>query len=246
MSSDQSLEIDSVVGPGYRVHDNQLPPELPGTLQVDKRKLAAGAFAEVHQGQWLRPGKGPVTVAIKRVTLPGKNIPEDQFQTVSSMRCCNPQRRAFELTICAPIANQAGDRDLENGKASQHLALHRVPNGQHGNAHAGFALVPEWESGILRRSQPKPFANREAQTRELISPSLLCPPTDTSLAPSCPAPRRGLRASAPPLLKHAHRAWGHKATKHHRARQQRSRALRFRDLQDHPRCRPAYGADHFW
>ncbi|KAG8916482.1 hypothetical protein FRC00_012266, partial [Tulasnella sp. 408] len=81
MSNNQNPELDSLVGPGYRIDDNQLPPALPGTLQVDKRKLAAGAFADVHQGQWLRPGRRPVTVAIKRVTLPGKNIPEDQFQT---------------------------------------------------------------------------------------------------------------------------------------------------------------------
>ncbi|KAG8898464.1 hypothetical protein FRC01_010901 [Tulasnella sp. 417] len=80
-SCNDNPEIDSLVGPGYRVYDNQLPPELPGTLQVKTKKLAGGAFADVHQGLWSRPGKSSVTVAIKRVTLPGKNIPVEQFQT---------------------------------------------------------------------------------------------------------------------------------------------------------------------
>ncbi|KAG8943326.1 hypothetical protein FRC04_002950 [Tulasnella sp. 424] len=81
MSQDQNPEIESLVGPGYRIYDNQLPPELPGTLEVPREKLAAGSFADVHHGKWVRPGKPPMTVAIKRVTIPGKNIPDAQFRT---------------------------------------------------------------------------------------------------------------------------------------------------------------------
>lgn len=85
MSQDQNPEIESLVGPGYRIYDNQLPPELPGTLEVPREKLAAGSFADVHHGKWVRPGKPPMTVAIKRVTIPGKNIPDAQFRTVSAI-----------------------------------------------------------------------------------------------------------------------------------------------------------------
>ncbi|KAG8943328.1 hypothetical protein FRC04_002952 [Tulasnella sp. 424] len=81
MSPNENPEIDSVVGPGYRVYDNQLPPELSGTLEVPAQKLTVGSFAEVYQGKWIRPDEPPAIVAIKRVTLPGKSIPEEQFRT---------------------------------------------------------------------------------------------------------------------------------------------------------------------
>ncbi|KAG8940947.1 hypothetical protein FRC04_004876 [Tulasnella sp. 424] len=77
----QNPNAESPVGPGSPAYDNQLPPELPGTLEVAQKVLASGSFADVLQGTWSRPGEPPMTVAIKRVKLPGHNVPEAQFQT---------------------------------------------------------------------------------------------------------------------------------------------------------------------
>ncbi|KAG9042373.1 hypothetical protein FS837_010955 [Tulasnella sp. UAMH 9824] len=78
---DPEAETDSLVQPGRRVSDYQLPPELPGRLVLSGNKLAEGSFAAVFKGEWYPPGEGMRTVAIKQVRLPGGNINPDRFKT---------------------------------------------------------------------------------------------------------------------------------------------------------------------
>lgn len=74
-------ELDSLVQPGRQVLDYQLPPELPGTLEIVGDRLAEGGFAEVFKGIWSRPEHEPMSVAIKRVKLPDANVGDDRFKT---------------------------------------------------------------------------------------------------------------------------------------------------------------------
>lgn len=76
-------ELDSLVQPGRQVLDYQLPPELPGTLEIVGDRLAEGGFAEVFKGIWSRPEHEPMSVAIKRVKLPDANVGDDRFKTVN-------------------------------------------------------------------------------------------------------------------------------------------------------------------
>lgn len=83
MSQNQNSDIESLVGPGYRVYDSQLSPPLTGSLEIESDILAGGILADVFQGKWVVPGQPQMTVAIKRVRIPGKNVSDAQFQTVS-------------------------------------------------------------------------------------------------------------------------------------------------------------------
>ncbi|KAG9042371.1 hypothetical protein FS837_010953 [Tulasnella sp. UAMH 9824] len=58
-------EVDSVVQPGHRVFDCQLPAELPGSLKRLKSKRDSGQFSDVFLGVWEQPGVPPMEVAIK-------------------------------------------------------------------------------------------------------------------------------------------------------------------------------------
>ncbi|KIO22950.1 hypothetical protein M407DRAFT_114195 [Tulasnella calospora MUT 4182] len=80
-SPDPDADTDSLVQPGRRVLDYQLPPELPGTLELAGTSVGEGSFATVFKGVLLSPEGEKRTVAIKRVKLPGAGISHDQFRT---------------------------------------------------------------------------------------------------------------------------------------------------------------------
>lgn len=73
-------EVDSVVQPGHRVFDCQLPAELPGSLKSLEGNRDRGQFSDVFLGVWEQPGVPPVEVAIKCIRR-NSDIDEKRFNT---------------------------------------------------------------------------------------------------------------------------------------------------------------------
>lgn len=73
-------EVDSVVQPGHRVFDCQLPAELPGSLKAPESKRDGGQFSDVLMGVWEQPGAPPINVAIKCIRR--DDVDEKRFNTV--------------------------------------------------------------------------------------------------------------------------------------------------------------------
>ncbi|KAG8943324.1 hypothetical protein FRC04_002948 [Tulasnella sp. 424] len=76
---------DSIVAPGYRIYDNQVPPELQGTLKFTFGGMLERGYsfsAEVFQGSWVRPDGLSVAAAIKRASFWRKGISGDQLLTI--------------------------------------------------------------------------------------------------------------------------------------------------------------------
>lgn len=153
MSHNPSAE--SPVGPGSPAYDNQLPPELTGTLEVAQKAFASGSFADVFQGKWLRPDEPPMTVAIKRVKLPGHNVPEAQFQTVSDITedlvsRCSPLPKLIDLShLLSPLAEQRVKRETIIWRMVEHPNILHFIGYQMDSKGAPMLVSPWCQNGNL-------------------------------------------------------------------------------------------------
>lgn len=69
-------EDDSIIQPGVQLSDN-LPDPIPGTL-TRIELMGGGAYANVYQGVWTKPGEDPIPVAIKCIREAHLNDEDDR------------------------------------------------------------------------------------------------------------------------------------------------------------------------
>lgn len=88
--------ITSIAQPGHRVPDDQLLPELPGSL-MDLREMDGSRreFTELFIGIWQQPDGSKTAVAVKRF----KNIQEDTDRFGAVTFHLNPNNHPGESLI---------------------------------------------------------------------------------------------------------------------------------------------------